>query len=47
MTLEAETARLAEVNQTVRAEYGSQDPFVRRWQPLFGYMIALTWGLQT
>ena len=47
MTLEAETARLAEVNRTMRAEYGSSDAFVRRWRPLFGYMIALTWGLQT
>lgn len=43
----AEAARLSEIIQTIRAEYGSRGRFVRRWRPLFGYMIALTWGLQT
>ncbi|HIC79856.1 MAG TPA: hypothetical protein EYP07_02670 [Kiloniellaceae bacterium] len=41
MHLEAETARLAEVNQTMRAEAASHDPYVRRWRPTFGYLTAL------
>ncbi len=46
MTLEAETSRLAEVNRTMRAEAASNDPYVRRWRPTFGYMTAIAWGLQ-
>ncbi|PWG62841.1 3TM-type holin [Spiribacter halobius] len=47
MTLEAETARLAQVNQTMRAEAQADDAFVRRWRPMFGYVASLTWTLQT
>jgi hypothetical protein len=42
---EYETA-LTEVNETVRAEIASTDPYVRRMRPTFGYMMALTWGAQ-
>ncbi len=42
----AETLRLETVNRTMRAEAASNDPFVRRWRPLFGYIVALTWGIQ-
>jgi len=42
----AETARLETVNRTMRVEAASRDPFVRRWRPLFGYIVAVTWGVQ-
>lgn len=45
MTIEAETARLAEVNRTMRAEAASNDPYVRRWRPTWGYVAALTWAV--
>lgn len=38
-----ETKRLEAVNETIRAEAASGDPFVRRWRPFFGYCVALTW----
>jgi hypothetical protein len=44
MNLEAETTRLAEVNKTMRAEAGSDDPYVRRWRPTFGYLTAGSWA---
>lgn len=47
MVIEAETARLAEINKTMRAEATAQDGFVRRWRPTFGYMVALTWFIQS
>jgi hypothetical protein len=43
---ELENARLAEVNQTMRAEANSEDPWVRRWRPMFGYSIAFAWTVQ-
>lgn len=46
MHLEAETARLAEVNKTMRAEAASTDAYVRRWRPTFGYLTAIAWLLQ-
>ncbi|KGE77662.1 hypothetical protein FP66_08530 [Halomonas salina] len=46
MTLEAETARLGEVNATIRAEAASNDPFVRRWRPTYGYLTAAAWFIQ-
>jgi len=45
--LQSETARLGEINATMRAEYAANDAFVRRWRPYYGYMVATTWGLQT
>ncbi|KMQ74018.1 3TM-type holin [Marinobacter subterrani] len=47
MVIEAETARLAEINQTMRAEASAQDGYVRRWRPTFGYMVAITWLVQS
>lgn len=47
MSFEAETARLAEVNRTMRAEAASNDGYVRRWRPTFGYAVAATWTIQT
>jgi len=46
MHLEAETARLGEVNATMRAEAAAQDPYVRRWRPTFGYLCSATWAVQ-
>lgn len=40
MTIEAETNRLAEVNATIRAEVASDDRYVRRMRPTFGYLVA-------
>lgn len=42
---EYETA-LSEVNETMRAEAASNDPYVRRMRPTFGYFMAVTWAAQ-
>lgn len=47
MVIEAETTRLTEINKTMRAEASAQDGYVRRWRPTFGYMVALTWLIQS
>ena len=41
--LEAETKQLETINATIRIEAESSDPFVRRWRPFFGYIVAITW----
>ncbi|BAE53087.1 holin family protein [Paramagnetospirillum magneticum] len=38
-----ETRQLAEINATMRVEAASDDGYVRRWRPTFGYAVALTW----
>ncbi|MDF1749950.1 MAG: 3TM-type holin [Alphaproteobacteria bacterium] len=47
-TLEATTDQtwLQEVNQTIRAESTSEDAYVRRMRPTFGYIMAFTWAAQ-
>ena len=42
--LEAETEQLRAINATMQAETRSDDPFVRRWRPFFGYVVAVSWG---
>ncbi len=37
---------LSEVNQSIRAEIASDDVFVRRMRPTFGYFMAVTWAAQ-
>lgn len=37
---------IAEVNASLRAEILSQDKFVRRMRPTFGYIMALSWVAQ-
>ena len=37
---------LTEINKSLRAEVASNDPYVRRMRPTFGYIVALTWGAQ-
>lgn len=39
-------AGLAEINTSLRAEIGSEDKFVRRMRPTFGYLMAFTWAAQ-
>lgn len=47
MMLEAETSKLSQVNQTMRAEAASNDAYVRRWRPTFGYLTAIAWAVQS
>jgi hypothetical protein len=39
-------AVLSEVNQSLRAEVASNDAYVRRMRPTFGYLMAMTWAAQ-
>jgi len=41
-----DAAALEEVNRSLRAEIASQDPYVRRMRPTFGYLMAFTWAAQ-
>jgi hypothetical protein len=46
MHLEAETNQLMAINKTMQAEMASNDAYVRRWRPTYGYMIAVSWFIQ-
>lgn len=46
MRLEQEASKLSEINQSLRAEIISEDKYVRRMRPTFGYFMALTWAAQ-
>lgn len=37
---------IAEINQSLRAEAASLDPYVRRMRPTFGYFMAVSWAVQ-
>lgn len=37
---------LSEINQSLRAEIASQDLYIRRMRPTFGYIMAFTWAAQ-
>jgi hypothetical protein len=43
---DATRATLSEVNRSLRAEVASDDPYVRRMRPTFGYVMALSWCAQ-
>lgn len=43
---EAETVRLQEIHQTYRGDVLSDDEYVRRWRPYWGYMTAKAWVIQ-
>ena len=43
LQLEAETARLREVNTTMRAELTSGEWFQKAWRPLWGFLSAFGW----
>ena len=46
--LETENVKaiISEINTTYRAEMASQDVYIRRMRPTFGYVMAVTWGAQ-
>jgi hypothetical protein len=44
MLIQSETDRLAQVNETMRAELTSGDKFKSYWRPLFGYIMGVSWG---
>ncbi len=37
---------LEQINESIRTEVLSNDKYVRRMRPTFGYLMAITWGLQ-
>lgn len=37
---------ISEVNQSLRSETASEDKYVRRMRPTFGYIMAFTWAAQ-
>ncbi len=45
--LESEERKLAMTQQaaTTQAEYANNDPFVRRWRPMWGYTLCFSWAL--
>lgn len=44
--LEADARELEAINATMRIEYASNDEYVRRWRPYWGYVTARAWMLQ-
>lgn len=44
--LTADTARLSEINQTMRAESLSGDSWQRRWRPFWGFISAIAFFVQ-
>lgn len=44
-TKERQTA-FTQINESLRTEVSSQDKYVRRMRPTFGYLIAITWAAQ-
>ena len=46
MEMENYQATLSEINQSLRAEVASDDKYVRRMRPTFGYLMAFTWAAQ-
>ncbi len=39
-------AAMEQVNTSLRAEIASEDKYVRRMRPTFGYLMAVTWAAQ-
>lgn len=46
MNMKQYETSLAEINESVRAEIASDDKYVRRMRPTFGYLMAGTWAAQ-
>lgn len=46
--IDSEEAKIAltQINESLRAEIASQDKYVRRMRPTFGYIMAFTWAAQ-
>lgn len=41
-----DTNMITQTNESLRAEIASNDAYVRRMRPTFGYIMAATWGAQ-
>lgn len=46
LKLQEYEVNLSEINKTIRTEIASQDKYVRRMRPTFGYIVALSWAAQ-
>lgn len=46
MQAEEHRNAVSQVNESLRAEIASEDKFVRRMRPTFGYLMAVTWAAQ-
>lgn len=46
LEFERNTHNLSEINKSLRAEIASNDVYVRRMRPTFGYLMAVTWAAQ-
>lgn len=46
MEIENYQENLSEINKSLRAEISSEDKYVRRMRPTFGYLMAFTWAAQ-
>lgn len=46
MEAEQFNAAITQVNESYRAEIASDDKYVRRMRPTFGYFLAVTWAAQ-
>lgn len=46
MKAQENSAVMAEINESLRAEVASSDVYVRRMRPTFGYLLAFTWAMQ-
>lgn len=38
--------QIEQINASLRAEIASEDPYVRRMRPTYGYVLAFTWAIQ-
>jgi len=41
-----DSSSLEEINESLRVEIQSEDKYVRRMRPTFGYLMAMTWAAQ-
>jgi hypothetical protein len=46
LELQQRQGELTETNETIRTEIASNDAYVRRMRPTFGYFMAVTWAAQ-
>ncbi|MBI4031057.1 MAG: ribokinase [Proteobacteria bacterium] len=46
MRIKESAAAYSEINKSLRAEVTSDDKYVRRMRPTFGYLMAATWAAQ-
>lgn len=44
--IQALQVQAQQTGQTMRVEYGSTDPYVRRWRPTWGYVSAGAWAFE-